>query len=47
MPIGDIIFLAIIAIAVGSVALLSMRSKRQRHADVPAMSPDQNADTGQ
>ena len=40
MPIGDIIFLAFIALAVGSVVIMSMRSKRRPHEDVPGASSD-------
>lgn len=40
MPIGDIIFLAFIALAVGSVVILSMRSKRRPHGNVADASSD-------
>ena len=46
MPIGDIIFLALIVIAVGSVVALSVRSKRSLHGAVSEVSTDQEVEAG-
>ena len=43
---GDIIFLAFVVFAVGSVVIMSMRSKRQPHGDVPGASADHDASPG-
>jgi hypothetical protein len=46
MPIGDVVFLVFIAVAVGSVVLFSLRSKRQQPSGLPGVSPDRDADAG-